>query len=139
MSKELPPSRTAEQFVVRFPDGMRDEIAAAAKKNNRSMNAEIVARLQDSFIRTHSSHLAPPSEPYVRAVMESGIVYAPRISDLLAEQNAKLRELLERVEAMNQVAAPGAPTEAAAGLQADPKFVDAEKRRVRRPPRPVEK
>ncbi len=49
MSKDLPPSRTADQFVVRFPDGMRDQIAEAAKANNRSMNAEIVARLQASF------------------------------------------------------------------------------------------
>lgn len=49
MSKDLPPSRTAEQFVVRFPDGMRDLIAEAAKANNRSMNAEIVSRLQSSF------------------------------------------------------------------------------------------
>lgn len=44
-----PPSRTADQFVVRFPDGMRDRIADAAKANNRSMNAEIVARLEESF------------------------------------------------------------------------------------------
>lgn len=49
MSRTPPPSRTAEQFVVRFPDGMRDLIADEAKKNNRSMNAEIVARLQASF------------------------------------------------------------------------------------------
>ena len=28
---------------------MRDQIADAAKNNNRSMNAEIVARLQQSF------------------------------------------------------------------------------------------
>jgi hypothetical protein len=49
MSKDLPPSRTAEQFVVRFPEGMRDRIAEAAKKNNRSMNAEIVARLSQSL------------------------------------------------------------------------------------------
>lgn len=49
MSKELPPSRVAEQFVVRFPDGMRGRIAEAAKANNRSMNAEIVARLEESF------------------------------------------------------------------------------------------
>lgn len=49
MSKDLPPSRTAEQFVVRFPDGMRDRIAEAAKANGRSMNAEIVHRLQESF------------------------------------------------------------------------------------------
>lgn len=50
MRKEhLPPSRTAEQFVVRFPDGMRDRITEAAKASGRSMNAEIVARLQQSF------------------------------------------------------------------------------------------
>lgn len=49
MSRELPPSRTAEQFVVRFPDGMRDRIAEAARADGRSMNAEIVARLAQSF------------------------------------------------------------------------------------------
>lgn len=49
MSTQKPPSRTADQFVVRFPDGMRDRIAAEAKKNNRSMNAEIVSRLHDSL------------------------------------------------------------------------------------------
>ena len=49
MSKELPPSRTADQFVVRVPDGMRDKIAEAAKANNRSMNAEIISRLETSL------------------------------------------------------------------------------------------
>ena len=49
MEKAQPPSRTAEQFVVRLPDGMRDRIGEAAKANNRSMNAEIVARIEDSF------------------------------------------------------------------------------------------
>ncbi len=39
------PSRTSDQFSVRFPDGMRDEIARSAKANGRSMNAEIIARL----------------------------------------------------------------------------------------------
>lgn len=50
MSKEAPPSRTAPQFVVRLPDeAFRERIAEAARVNNRSMNAEIVARLQQSF------------------------------------------------------------------------------------------
>lgn len=38
-----------ERFVIRLPDGMRDRIADAAKANNRSMNAEIVSRLERSF------------------------------------------------------------------------------------------
>lgn len=44
--EKLPPSRTAPQFIVRFPEGMREQIAQAARANNRSINAEILARLQ---------------------------------------------------------------------------------------------
>lgn len=50
MTPKLPPSRSAEQFVVRFPEGMRDQIADMAKKNSRSMNAEIVHRLHISLM-----------------------------------------------------------------------------------------
>lgn len=35
--------------MLRFPDGVRDRIAEAAKANNRSMNAEIVARIERSL------------------------------------------------------------------------------------------
>ena len=40
------PSQVQDKFTVRFPDGMRDEIAEQAKKNNRSMNAEIILALE---------------------------------------------------------------------------------------------
>lgn len=50
MSKDTkPPSRTADQFVVRLPNGMRDLIAESAHAAGRSMNAEIVHRLENSF------------------------------------------------------------------------------------------
>ena len=50
MKKTPPPSRTAPQFVIRFPDEeMRDRIREEAEKNNRSMNAEIIARLGQSL------------------------------------------------------------------------------------------
>lgn len=38
-----------DKFILRLPDGMRDLIAEEAKANNRSMNAEVVSRLQASF------------------------------------------------------------------------------------------
>lgn len=44
-----PPSKDQDKFIVRLPDGMRDQIADAARKANRSMTAEIVARLEASF------------------------------------------------------------------------------------------
>lgn len=43
------PSQTAERFQIRLPDGMRDAIRDAAEKNGRSMNAEIVHRLEASL------------------------------------------------------------------------------------------
>lgn len=41
--------RESDKFMLRFPDGMRDRIADAARAAGRSMNAEIVARLQSTF------------------------------------------------------------------------------------------
>lgn len=38
--------RGGDQFVVRFPAGMRDELKARAAQNRRSMNSEVVARLE---------------------------------------------------------------------------------------------
>ncbi|HWT21670.1 MAG TPA: Arc family DNA-binding protein [Variovorax sp.] len=43
------PSDVADKFVVRFPDGMRDQISKAAKASGRTMNAEVIARLRDSL------------------------------------------------------------------------------------------
>jgi ParB-like chromosome segregation protein Spo0J len=39
------PSASADKFMLRLPDGMRDTLKAAAKANGRSLNAEIVLRL----------------------------------------------------------------------------------------------
>lgn len=48
MTEERKP-QSADKYIIRFPDGMRDQIAEAAKKNGRSMNAEIIQRLEHSF------------------------------------------------------------------------------------------
>lgn len=40
-------SRGLDKVIVRLPDGMRDTLRDAAAENNRSMNAEIVARLEE--------------------------------------------------------------------------------------------
>ena len=51
MSEDLKPAvgRESDKFMLRLPEGMRDRIAELAKQNNRSMNAEIVARLEQTF------------------------------------------------------------------------------------------
>lgn len=43
------PSRKLDQYIVRFPDGMRDELKRVAGENGRSLNAEIIHRLDVSL------------------------------------------------------------------------------------------
>jgi len=40
------PGRGSDKFPLRFPDGLRDRIKAAAAENGRTMNAEIIDRLE---------------------------------------------------------------------------------------------
>lgn len=42
-------SRVQDKFVIRLPDGLRPEIAAVASRNQRSMNGEIIHRLENSL------------------------------------------------------------------------------------------
>lgn len=41
--------RGADQYMIRFPDGLRDRLKEAAKDNARSMNSEVITRLEASF------------------------------------------------------------------------------------------
>ena len=43
------PGRGSDQFPLRLPDGMREEIKRRADINGRSMNSEIVQRLRDTL------------------------------------------------------------------------------------------
>lgn len=43
------PSALADKFQLRMPDGLRPRIAAAAKAAGRSMNTEIIMRLENSL------------------------------------------------------------------------------------------
>lgn len=49
MARKQYPSDKQDQFMLRFPDGMRDRIKAAAQASGRSMNAEIVQALEDAY------------------------------------------------------------------------------------------
>ncbi|PZQ38996.1 YlcI/YnfO family protein [Pseudomonas putida] len=42
-------SRSADKFVVRLPDGMRDQVAAAADADDRSMNSLIVTAIRNEL------------------------------------------------------------------------------------------
>jgi predicted HicB family RNase H-like nuclease len=45
----MKPGRESDKFVVRMPEGLRDHIKASANENFRSMNSEIIYRLEQSY------------------------------------------------------------------------------------------
>lgn len=49
MTNQSTSSRDADKFVVRLPDGFREQIADLAKASERSMNSEIIVRLKQSI------------------------------------------------------------------------------------------
>lgn len=71
-------SRVADKYIVRLPPGMRDEIAAAAKANGRSMNAEIVERIEKASEKTPESLIALLSQLEARATKAEFMVAALR-------------------------------------------------------------
>nr|WP_052334978.1 Arc family DNA-binding protein [Burkholderia cenocepacia] len=96
MSKDTKaPSRSADQFVVRLPDGMREHIAEQARKNNRSMNAEIVARLEFS--------LDPNNDPERIAALDQVAEYTKRVLEATDGEIAAMRRLVDAQEAMLSV------------------------------------
>ena len=87
--EELRPGRDSDQFNVRFPPGMRDRIKAAADRNGRSMNAEIIATL---------AHHYPPPRADVGS-LDSLIAYLTSSTDR-KEQAARLAEVNAKLDAM---------------------------------------
>ena len=49
MSEKNYYEQTDAQFKIRLPHDLKDKIRASADKNNRTMTADIVARLEQSF------------------------------------------------------------------------------------------
>ncbi|MGE4533412.1 Arc family DNA-binding protein [Halomonas sp.] len=74
-------SRTDPQFKLRVPLELKEQIEKAAEENHRSMNAEIVARLQSTF-EEHSLY---------------GHKLSPEVLALGANDLAELKESVEGV------------------------------------------
>jgi hypothetical protein len=45
----MAPKQTDPQFKLRLPPDLKDALDSAAQRNNRSVSAEILARLAESF------------------------------------------------------------------------------------------
>ena len=62
MKQALYSSRTTDKFVVRLPDGMRERIADVARNHHRSMNSEIISRLERSLFQEDTLNNNPQQQ-----------------------------------------------------------------------------
>jgi hypothetical protein len=80
-TEKKPLAADAEKFMIRLPEGMRDRIAGAAKTNGRSMNAEVVARLERSLEESGASLTeAPDAKLYQEIVRRAGKGFSVEIT-----------------------------------------------------------
>ncbi|MBW8285050.1 MAG: Arc family DNA-binding protein [Rhizobium sp.] len=86
------PSAKQDQFMLRFPDGLRDRIKVAAETNGRSMNSEIIARLEDTLIT--DSYAESLEIHGVKSDLERKAREAAGIQQRLSTIEAKLDQLL---------------------------------------------
>ena len=56
------------QYNLRWPEELRQKVAQSAKEHNRSMNADIVARLEESFEKDDAAEF---DKGFVLQVIES--------------------------------------------------------------------
>lgn len=86
------PSGQQEQFNLRLPDGMRDRIRVAAELNGRSMNAEIVATLEEKY----------PAAPIEVKAVDGVIAYIAGAPDK-DTRSARIAEVNARFVAMGSL------------------------------------
>lgn len=83
MARPSYPSDDVDKLLLRFPEGMRDEIKSAAGKSGRSMNGEIIHRLEKSL------RAEKDDSPAVSPLLD------PRFFEKLAEERERLERLLQ--------------------------------------------
>lgn len=79
------------QYNLRWSEEMRDKIAAAAKENTRSMNQEVIARLEKSFENESYPPVTQADRDYlakIQAIEEKLNVLINNTNDVLGNKKA---------------------------------------------------
>lgn len=78
------------QYNLRWPDELKEKIAQSAKEHNRSMNADIVARLENSF---ESNKFDPVFDDLLRVFKEANDETTRLQSELIKIINEQKAEI----------------------------------------------
>ena len=85
-------------YNLRLPQELKDKIAESAKELNRSMNADIVARLEESFLKNESS--APARSEVKIFHLKNGkkrVVYGKLLNNLSLDYTQDLSQLRDDI------------------------------------------
>lgn len=87
------------QYKLRWPSELREKIAESAKAHNRSMNADIIARLEQSLSQSSDDKISNLQNAFMRLHAQS-VEQNSKISryeQLLKEQTQASRELISKM------------------------------------------
>lgn len=95
--------RESDKFMLRLPDGMRDRLKSLAATNGRSLNAEIVQRLEASLsmedFKFRTGHVFPTADQMQAAAdtFMAMLEYAKEIG--VVDDQADADEAIKRITA----------------------------------------
>lgn len=104
-----PTGRSSDKFMLRLPDGMRDTISELAKASGRSMNAELVHRIQRTI--DEDAELSASGVKYIedlnisrtaRSLPLGTVLTSQEIRDphYLSDELREVRELLASIRSV---------------------------------------
>lgn len=83
--------QTDPQYKLRWSESLRDKVMSSAKENNRSINQEIIARLEKSFDNESYPPVTQTDRDYlakIQAIEEKLNVLINNTSDVLGNKKA---------------------------------------------------
>lgn len=92
------PGRGSDQFPLRFPDGMRDELKKRAASNGRSLNAEIISRLSKSIASEDMHYRMKRRKPWDGISPDHLDDDAMPLPDDAIDQLKKIDQMLDEIQ-----------------------------------------
>ena len=86
------------EYKMRMTQDLKDKIVESAKEHNRSMNADIVARLEESFIKADNSSIQGDVKIFDLKNGQKRIVYGKLINSFELDYSKPLSELKSDIE-----------------------------------------
>lgn len=85
-----------EKFVIRLPNGLRDQIRSLSEQNRRSMNSEIIMVLEKHIRQKFMDQMAAanPDGNFKAGERNTELELSRRLENLPAEKKEALLELL---------------------------------------------